>query len=445
MGFNRYVLNIVIRSVLLAATALLMAFLAFKPDWFFTFVFIGILFILQVVLLTRYASKVNRYLSNFLIHLKEENTSLNLNSNTIDHLFGGLTNELKNINEEFKRIESSIKKEQNLLQLVLNQVGTGILLINNDENIRIANKAFLSIFDISNITRSVLQKEILPLFKNFENLKPGEQSIEILQINNLTRKILVSLTEIKEHKNYLRLYTFHDIDREITDYELQSWNGLIKVLSHEIMNTLTPMSTTTDTLKDCLTLDGNEKKLNELEVKDIQDAVKGIHLLENRISGLQNFIKKFRQFLDIPVPELKQVNLFKIIETIISSYKKQNITFQLKTDTNSLDILGDQDLLELVFINLIKNSTEAQANQININIKKTTKQVIVEMHDNGSGIDGSIAKKVFLPFYTTKEGGSGIGLSLARQVMFAHKGNIEVESVNNGTIVKLMFKNDICI
>ncbi|MCB2196392.1 MAG: GHKL domain-containing protein [Bacteroidetes bacterium] len=446
MGFNRYVLNIVIRSVLLAATALLMAFLAFKPDWFFTFLFIGILFILQIVLLTRYASKVNRFLSNFLIHLKEENTSLNLTNNSIDQLFGGLTNELKNINEEFKRIESEITKEQNLLQLVLNQVGTGILLIDNENRIRIANKALHSIFGLSNINSAVLQKEILPAFKNIGTIRPGEQSIEILRINNLTRKILVSLSEIKEHKNYLRLYTFHDIDREITDYELQSWSGLIKVLSHEIMNTVTPVSTVTDTIRDCLTIENRSKELSEINEKDLADSIKGVTLIENRIKNLSDVIDKLRQFSDITNPSTEKIAIYPFLKDIVDIYTVHHpkVKFELVINNHNLMFEFDSKLIELAVNNIIKNSIEATLSQkrphITIRAYSLKKQVIIECVDNGTGIDQSIQKKIFLPFYTTKEHGSGIGLSLAQHIMYAHKGNVEISSEPGKTTLKLIFK-----
>ena len=442
MSFNRYVLNIIVRSVFLAITALLMAFFAVKSDWLFTFIFLGILFILQIILLIRYASKVNRYLSNFLIHLKEQNTSLNLSDKNIDHLFGDLTKELNNINEEFKRIESEKLKKQNLLNILLDRIGTGILVITADNKIKICNNALKNLLDLDKHTEpNKLSNKVFGLLSESTELQAGEQQIINIHINNITRRILIALSEIKEDNDKLKIYSFHDIDREMTDYELQSWNGLIKVLSHEIMNTLTPMSTTTDTLKDCLTIDGNEKKLNELETKDIQDAVKGITLLENRIAGLQNFIKKFRQFLDIPVPELKETDLYKIIETTIATYKIQDIKIEIQSEINPIFVLGDKDLIELVFINLIKNTTEAQANQLNIDIKELNENIVVELQDDGSGINDSIVKKVFLPFYTTKEGGSGIGLSLSRQIMFAHGGNIEIVNSVKGTTVRLFFKS----
>ena len=445
MGFNRYVLNIIIRSVLLAANALLLAFFALKPEWIFTSLFLGCLFILQIVLFIRYASKVNRDLSNFLIHLKEKNTSLNLSSKKIDHLFGGLTNELSKIKKEFTKLESEKLRKENLLHILLERIGTGILAIEEDTNdIRIYNQALKNILALEKYTKPhELRNSVFKLLGDCNQLKTGGQQIITLHINHITRRILITLSEIKEDNETLKIYTFHDIDREMTDYELQSWNGIIKVLSHEIMNTLTPMSTTTDTLKDCLTLEGREKKVSEVQTKDITDAVRGINLLNNRITNLQNFIKKFRQFLDIPVPELKQINLYDIIEIVIAGYTKQHIKIEHKSFNSSVIISGDKDLIELVFINLIKNSIEAQANEIYIDVIQSNNHIKIELQDNGSGIDDSIINKVFLPFYSTKEGGSGIGLSLARQIIFAHNGNMEILNSEKGTTVKLLFKSSV--
>lgn len=399
---------------------------------------------MQIILLIRYAGKVNSYLSNFLIHLKEENTSLNLSNKTIDHLFGGLTKELNKINEEFKKIENEKIRNKNFLNILLKRIGTGILVISDKNEIRIHNDALLELLAIEEVNETnKLKNKIFGLIAECNELKAGDQQIANVHINNITRRILIALSEIKEDNETLKIYSFHDIDREMTDYELQSWNGLIKVLSHEIMNTLTPMSTTTDTLKDCLTINGNEKKINELEAKDIQDAVRGINLLEGRITGLQTFIKKFRQFLDIPVPELIDVDLNDLIEKTSKSYTKQGLKIDYKSTNDKNIIPGDKDLIELVFINLIKNATEAKATEIKIIIEESNKQINVSLQDNGYGIDDSIIDKVFLPFYTTKEGGSGIGLSITRQIIYAHGGNIEIEPSEHGTCIKLIFTKNI--
>lgn len=443
MGFNRYILNIIIRSILLAGTALLIVLFAVKLSWLFTFIFFCLLFILQILLLIRYVGKVNRDLANFLIHLKEQNTSLNFSSNNLNKLFGGLIQEFEKINEEFKKVENEKIKKQHLLNLLLDRVGTGILILTKHNEIKLYNKAFLKLLGIESTIISEIQNKAINLLNESKELAAGEQKIIHIHINNITRRILISLSEIKENQEIFKVYSFHDIDREITDYELQSWNGLIKVLSHEIMNTLTPMSTAVDTLNDCMTINGKEKTINQLEEKDIKDTIKGINLIDNRIKGLQNFIKKFRQFLDVPVPDLKEIKIADFLNIIKETYKNENISIEIKPIPELLIIQADHDLLELVFINLIKNAIEANATEIRINVSKPNKHVLIEVIDNGKGIEPEIIKKVFLPFYTTKKEGSGIGLSLARQIMFAHDGNIEIKSTFPGTIVKLIFKTRI--
>lgn len=442
MGFNRYILNIIIRSVLLAGTALLIVLFAVKLSWIFTFIFFCLLFVLQVVFLIRYVGKVNRDLANFLIHIKEQNTSLNLSDNNIDKLFGGLTRELEKINEEFKKVENEKIKKQNLLNLLLERVGTGILVINSYKEIKLYNKAILNLLGIETDFKSELKTKITDLLKECPELIVGEQQIVHIHVNNITRRILISLSEIKEDQEIFSVYSFHDIDREITDHELQSWNGLIKVLSHEIMNTITPMSTAVDTLNDCMTINGKEKTVNQLDEKDIKDTIKGINILNNRINGLQNFIKKFRQFMDIPVPELKEISVRDLIGPISETYKKEDISFDIKLIPETISIFADKDLIELVFINLFKNAVEANASEIKITAYNQTHQTIIEIQDNGTGIETNLLKKVFLPFYTTKQNGSGIGLSLTRQIIYAHGGKIEIESTQIGTLIKFYLKSD---
>jgi len=438
MGFNRFIINVITRSLLLALTALGIAFLFKHSEWLFTLIFLCLLFIFQIYFLIRYATKINRDLANFLVHIKEQDTTLAFSKTTIDKTFKGLSKEFEKINLEFKKVNDDKIKKQHLLNQLINQVGTGIIILNEQNEIILQNRSIKDILSVTESNNTALIDKLFSVFENLNSLNIGEQKIETIQINNLTRRILISLSGIKEDYQTLKIYSFHDIDREITDYELQSWNGLIKVLSHEIMNTVTPISTVVDTLKDCLFIEENAKKLNEINEKDISDTIRGINILENRIIGLQDFINKFRQFLDVPVPELKTIEINDLFKSISETYKNK-ITVICKSTSQSIKVLVDKDLMELTFINIVKNAIEAQASEIILSADKCNKRIRLSIKDNGNGIDPKIMKKVFLPFYTTKSEGSGIGLSLARQIMFAHGGNIEIESLKNGTIIKLVF------
>ena len=282
------------------------------------------------------------------------------------------------------------------------------------------------------------------IFKDLNNLVPGKQSIETIQVENITRRILIALSEIREDNNKLRVYSFHDIDREMTDYELQSWNGLIRVLAHEIMNTVTPISTVVDTIKDCFVSENKPKHLSELNEKDISDSINGVNLIENRIRGLVGIVDKFRLFAEISLPTFQPVSIKNFLIDIIDIYKMNFKHFAFDIDiSNDLLLNIDKSFIELTINNIIKNAIEASGDIENpsLTIRNTTNknQTVIEFLDNGTGIPSDVIKKVFLPFYTTKEQGSGIGLSLARQIMFSHGGDIKITSSDKGTSVKLFF------
>ena len=152
MGFNRFSLNIIIRSILIALNALIIAFFALNPEWIFTFIFLCLLFILQITLFVKYSTKINRDLANFLIHIKEQDTTLAFSRTTLDQTFSGLTKQFEIINKEFSDIKDQEIKRQNFLNLLLNKVGTGILVLNHANEIELYNKAVLDLFGIYDIT-----------------------------------------------------------------------------------------------------------------------------------------------------------------------------------------------------------------------------------------------------------------------------------------------------
>jgi nitrogen fixation/metabolism regulation signal transduction histidine kinase len=446
MGFNRFVFNIILRSLGIAVNALAISFISLNYQWFFTFAFFCIIFVFQIFLLIRYVTKINRDLAQFLVHIKEQDTTLAFSKHTIDKVFSGLSKEFNKINNEIKKINADKIKKQNLLNQLINQVGTSIIILDNENNIKLHNNAVLNLLGAS---ESELTNKLFSTFKNLKSIAVGDQIIETIQINNLTRRILISRTEIREEKEASHVYTFHDIDREMTDYELQSWNGLIKVLSHEILNTITPISTVVDTMKDCLAIDERTKDIEELVKKDIDDANKGIKLIKNRINGLNDFTSKFRQFSEVSTPNLSQTNIHDLLSDIVELYKSSHseIEFELEIKSENLVLNIDKQLIELSINNIIKNAIEACLGKeqavISIKAIKSNNKVLIEISDNGIGIEPNISRKVFLPFYTTKENGSGIGLSLARQIMFSHGGNIEFSSNTNGTTVQLSFNDSL--
>ncbi|PLX13262.1 MAG: hypothetical protein C0597_11955 [Marinilabiliales bacterium] len=194
MRFNKFILQIIIRSILIATTALIMMFFATNMEWIFTFIFIVLLFIFQIFLLIKYITKINRDVANFLIHLREQNTSLNISEKFIDPVFGNLSKEMHLINEEFKKIENEKIRKQNFINVLLDRVGTGILVINSNNEIKLVNKSLRKIIGIEDDSKKEFKIKAEILIQECENLQIGEQRIFNIYVNNLTRRILATFT-----------------------------------------------------------------------------------------------------------------------------------------------------------------------------------------------------------------------------------------------------------
>jgi len=235
----------------------------------------------------------------------------------------------------------------------------------------------------------------------------------------------------------IKLVTLQNIKPELQQQELEAWQNLTRVLRHEIMNSITPISSLTSTLRDVLNHDMIRKddhfELQEEAATDLQD---GLSTIENRSKGLIKFIDAYREYTSLPKPKMATVRLKDLLEHVAhlmrTELKKTNIAFHVSCDSEYLTIKADVELIEQVLINLLKNAIEALAETENPTLEligRTAENVIkIEVIDNGAGIIKEAIDHIFVPFYTTKRTGSGIGLSLSRQIMQMHNGTIAVES-----------------
>ena len=250
---------------------------------------------------------------------------------------------------------------------------------------------------------------------------------------------------ILQDKHY-KLVSFQDIKSELEANEIESWQKLIRVLTHEIKNSVIPISTLSDVILHMIKDEKGKVDLGKLDNEAIQDLVGGIETIESRSKGLANFVKTYDQLTQVPKPNFENTSVQDQLDHIRSLFKPQldNFHIDLKIiGAQSVVFRMDQDLIDQVLINLVKNAIEAVKPMDNAKIQirlfdeKDKKEIWIE--DNGGGIPEEIKENIFVPFFTTKEGGSGIGLSLSKQIMRLHGGTISVQSSSAGTIFKLQF------
>jgi two-component system nitrogen regulation sensor histidine kinase NtrY len=446
---KRFDINCIIRVLLLGATICLLAYLLFKTDFIAAALFLCLIAAYQIFALIRYVTKTNRDLTRFLQSVKYSDFSQsftnNLKSSGFEELHAAFTVVIK----EFQR--AKIEKEEHLrfLQTIVDHVGIGLIAFNPAGEVELLNNAAKKLLKIPRLKNIRDLEAVSPkLVQKLFELSPGGNDLVKLQQEDDLLQLSIYATGFVLHQQQLMLVAMQNIQNELEEEEMKSWQNLIRVLTHEIMNSITPIASLSSTAYGLLK-DGRECEVPESINETIDDVRHAVNTIEKRSKGLLTFIENYRELTRIPKPEFKMVKIEDLFERVEYLMKDQfeacSINFNMQIDPKSLEITADPALIEQVLINLCKNALEA-VNGISrpkIKLKAGTDEFgnpVIKVIDNGKGITEEVAEKIFIPFFTTKQQGSGIGLSLSRQIIRLHKGTIGVSSTpNEKTVFKLRF------
>jgi two-component system nitrogen regulation sensor histidine kinase NtrY len=267
-----------------------------------------------------------------------------------------------------------------------------------------------------------------------------------LSNNPAGKQVLILVNTVKIGAGPVRIVTFQDIEPEIEQKEMESWQTISRIMAHEIMNSLTPLSSLTETGIMMLEEEGRPRDLSTLSQKTIENLYTALKTISDRNAALARFIGNYRQLSRLSPPDKKEVQMSDIIDEITQLHKTQcaskGITCSIRPGPDQLKVMADESQVKQVLINLVKNAMEALEDipgpRLDISVKRILNFVSVEISDNGSGIPPEVLEKIFVPFFTTKPEGSGIGLSLSRQIIRNHGGQISVVSEEGkGTTFKV--------
>lgn len=352
------------------------------------------------------------------------------------------------INRTIKEINAQNQAQYVYLQKILEMVDIGIIAYNLESgNVLWSNESFGEILDMPSFKNIRFVENRKPQLFNtiFETYHREPDSISIaLQNENI--KILISDTVFQVEDEAFKLIVIQNIDDTLNKNESESWKKLLSVMTHEIMNSITPISSLADTLQSNLQLAMEKPEDTHLELEDINAGIKTI---KNRSEGLLKFAQTYRSLSKVTHLNLQRVHvseLFNNIQLLMEpsiKAKHINITFDVSNSTLELDI--DAHLIEQVLINIILNAVDACKHTNNPKIKvqavqNPNRDIVIKVYDNGSGIPQNILENIFVPFFTSKATGSGIGLSLCKQIMLLHKGRILVKSIEGeGSVFSLIF------
>jgi nitrogen fixation/metabolism regulation signal transduction histidine kinase len=314
-------------------------------------------------------------------------------------------------------------------------VRTGILSYDANGTVELMNtnaKRFIGFSNLKNIQE--LADKNPKLFVALNEVQPGKSS---LYKSGNEFLLTIQATELRVRGNTIKLVTLQNIQTELQKQELEAWQNLTRVLRHEIMNSITPISSLTSTLREILDQDLIRKE-NHYELKDegAEDLREGLSTIENRSKGLIQFIDAYREYTSLPTPKLKSISLKEMVEKVASlmrpEIKKTNIQLSTICQSDYITVQADEEMIGQVLINLVKNALEAIGQTENGKIEIIGSVVdnvpVIEVIDNGPGIIPEAINRIFVPFFTTKKTGSGIGLALSRQIMQMHNGSLSVQS-----------------
>lgn len=435
---KRFTFLIILRVVLLLITVLLFSWIFADSRLFFNQIILSLIIVAQVVELIRFVNNTNRELARFFSAIKHQDFSVSFKQTPLGNSFNDLQQSMSGIIDAYKQVKIEKEAQYHFLQFMINQLQVGIIALTND-NIVLINPTAERLLHIQGTKNWKLVLQHNPTFSNeFSQIgDSGRKLIETI-IDGETKFLTVDVSTHTVLDQENKLITLQDINAEIEQKEIEAWHKLIRILTHEIMNSITPIASLTETMQSMLTDKSDQQKtLAELNNDTISDIRFSLNTIQHRSEGLLHFVENYRKLTRVPKPTTELINvrifLSAIEQLMKESLQRKAIDFWVTVADESLTAILDPSLMEQVMINLITNSTNALENRTNKKIQlKAYKQqhhVIIEVTDNGKGIPETELKEIFIPFYSTRQEGSGIGLSLSKQIVSLHGGRITVSSV----------------
>jgi nitrogen fixation/metabolism regulation signal transduction histidine kinase len=438
---KNFTFRLVVRVLLLAATLTLLAFLVYKNDFLFVAIALALLAVFQVCSLIYFTEKTNRDISRFLQSIRYDDTSRTFTSEGLGSSFHELNEAFSQVVRKLQEARSDMEVHSRYLNTIIQHLGIGLLVYKPDGTVILINNAAKKLLKVAGLNDIHNLRQASPeLVDTLLTLKHGDKKLEKFQSEGETGYLSIfARTFLMREEKYV-LVSLQNIQAELEEKEMEAWQNLIKVLTHEIMNSITPISSMAATMLDMLGTAEKEsdpagEALSRGELEEMSEALRTIH---HRSQGLMNFVNSYRNMTLIPKPRFRLISLtefFRRVENLMShKLSDHGIAFQWSVEPETLELTADPDLMEQVMINLLLNAIRAVAGRRNPGIRLSAVlspegKVIIAVEDNGVGIVEEALEKIFIPFFTTNKQGSGIGLSLSRQILRLHNATISAKSL----------------
>ena len=447
MAFNSFRALVALRVLLLVAAIVLAVWGWLVADWLVTPIVSGVVALLLTVELIWYVERGQRELAAFLSSMLHQDFSTPPAAQNRGRSFDELESVYLSLSEEFKRLNLQKAANHQYLESVVEHIGVALICLDEAGQIVMINERARRLFELPHahwLQGLARFDERLPALVG--RLHHGDHEMLQTSQGNEVLQLMLYATEFSLLERQYKLVSFQNIRDELERREIESWQKLIRVLTHEIMNSVTPIISLSKLVQEELASLGEGGTLPSGSRRDLMRSVNAVH---SRSSGLLEFVQAYRSFAAVPVPEVQRVEIAPLLQrtcVLMEDFtSSRGIRLEEQTDAAGLAIIADPRQIEQVLINLVRNASEALIGRSSplIQLRSSSDdrgRVLVQVIDNGSGIDPVNLDNIFVPFFTTKRGGTGVGLSISRQIIQANKGFISARSgESGGSVFTLLF------
>lgn len=443
MEYRHFGIKVITRVALIFVSLFLLVLAINGEQYYITSAVLILLVIFETIELTLFVNRINRELSHFINAVRLKDYTLNYYPERSGRTFRPLRIALGNVLNDLRNAREKEHVQYLQLQMVVDHIDTGILLYDEDKHLHLLNRT-AGLFFPEGATMNTLRVRHRKLAEFIEHAKPGSR--ELYEITYRDQRIQLALRKsmFKLREQQFKLISLNDIHSELDTKELDAWHKLIRVLTHEIMNSVTPINS----LSQSMLWDLKQLESETTEVA-LSDLILSAETIYSRSRDLMKFISDYKKLTKLKNPEFAEIDLSILLGEVESLFKKdllrEGISISRKESSGSNIVEADREMIMRVLINLMRNAIDAsvavQTPEIKTFLSKKDDAIYLCVSDNGEGITDTVLPEIFVPFFTTRKKGSGIGLSICRQIMHLHGGNIRVKTrPGTGTSFVLRFK-----
>jgi nitrogen fixation/metabolism regulation signal transduction histidine kinase len=452
MGFKSFRANVVLRLAVFVVLAYVAVWGFANTDWQLTPIVSALLAFVMLVELLRYVESMNRELASFLEFVRHDDFSASFPIGQKGKVFEDLEFAYKLLLDKYRSLNEARELNHRYLEELVEHVSVALLCLDNRGTVTLMNRQAKRLFKTPHLNNLRSLRRIDPtLPTELGSLADGDRILIRLRIDGESMQLALYVTEFELLGRGYKLISFQNIRDELERREVDFSQKLIKVLTHEIMNSVTPIIALCKVIEESLTEATSADSARRLsELPDADDLLRSVASIQSRGDGLVRFVQAYRSLTSLPKPNRKRVDIAALLEQTVTllapTFETANVALETRVDGKGLVVEADPEQLQQVLINVVKNAVEALDGRAHGKIvlsaaENDNGRTTIKVADNGPGIDEDQIENIFVPFFTTKRGGTGVGLSVSRQIMFLNRGLISVKSTpERGAEFSLQFR-----